>query len=174
VIDQKVRHLIRLCDRNGDGTVELADYEQWMARLAAIRGWEPESADYTRLEEVIVGTVGPMLAAFGGAVGPEQISELSSAMTTMAQSGAPELTHFAEGLFAVIDRDGDGVISPSEYKELMASLDIDASVADASFAKIDLDGDGQLSRDEYTELYHEFFSSNDSDAPGSWLWGPFA
>jgi Ca2+-binding EF-hand superfamily protein len=174
VIEQKVTHLLRLCDRNGDGTVELADYEQWIGRLAAIRAWEPGSDGYTRLEGIFIATVGDMLAAYGGAIGPEQIPHLSTTLATMVATGTPVLQQWAEGFFHVIDADGDGVIGPSEYRELMASLAIDATVADESFAKIDLDGDGQLSLDEYVQLYVEFFTSDDPDAPGSWLWGPFA
>ena len=46
-------------------------------------------------------------------------------------------------------------------------------MADETFAKLDTDGDGHLSGDEWEQLFLDFFPSDDADAPGSWLWGPF-
>ena len=69
--------------------------------------------------------------------------------------------------------DGDGVIGKDEYRQYLTSSKIDPSVADETFAKLDTDGDGHLTRDEWEQLFLDFFLSDDPDAPGSWLWGPF-
>ena len=66
VIDRKVTYLLGLCDQNGDGLLEVSDFETWVARMAAIRGWAPGSEDYAGLEGLFLDAYRGMAAAFAG------------------------------------------------------------------------------------------------------------
>ena len=98
---------------------------------------------------------------------------MKDTIVSMAAAGAPELGVWGDGFFRLIDADGDGVIGPQEYRDLMASVFVDAASADQAFARLDTNGDGVISHDEFTQLYRDFFTSDDPDAPGSRFWGPF-
>jgi Ca2+-binding EF-hand superfamily protein len=50
-------------------------------------------------------------------------------------------------------------------------MTVDEATAQTAFAHLDLDGDGLLSRDEFVQLTEEYFTSDDPDAVGGWLFG---
>ena len=58
------------------------------------------------------------------------------------KNDAPETT------FATIDKDGDGVVTETEYLALM-SKPLGESAAKARFAQLDKDTNGKLSKEEY-------------------------
>ncbi|MEA2828811.1 MAG: hypothetical protein QOG43_3250 [Actinomycetota bacterium] len=173
VIDRKVTYLLELCDQNGDGLLEVSDFEMWIERMAAIRGWERGSADYAGLEALFLDAYKGMQAAYANPDGRIEIAAMKDTLVAMAAAGAPELGEWGDGFFRLIDADGDGVIARQEYRDLMASVFIDAAVADDAFARLDTNGDGVISADEFTQLYRDFFTSDDPDAPGSRFWGSF-
>ena len=75
-------------------------------------------------------------------------------------------------LFDALDRSGDGVISPAEYRIFGMAYRL-AGDADELFARLDTDGDGQISREEFTQLWLEFVLGDDQSAAGNWLYGEF-
>ena len=90
------------------------------------------------------------------------------------ESFTPEaVVTFAQAVFPVLDADGDGAIGLDEYRTLLTTSKIDPAVADDVFPKLDRDGDGRFTLPEFEQLYLDYFLSDDSDAPGSLMWGPF-
>jgi Ca2+-binding EF-hand superfamily protein len=120
-----------------------------------------------------MGVFDGLREACGQSDGALEIGSMGEALVAMSAAGTEELAVWSRAMFGVIDADGDGSIGPSEYRDLLSSVDIDAPVADEAFARLDGDGDGRLSEAEFTALYLDFYRSNDPEAPGSWLWGPF-
>lgn len=172
-IDRKLANLLRLFDRDGDGSLHAVDYERWVARLASIRGWARESEPYGALEALFLDFSERLEASLGNEHGLVPIPPVTQILKTLPRIGASELTAWAEGLFGLLDADGDGVIGPQEYRSLLQSVYVDGPTADESFARLTGGGGDRLSRAEFTDLYLEFFTSDDPDAPGSWFWGPF-
>ena len=74
----------------------------------------------------------------------------------------------------ICDTDGDGMISLDEYTAMFANT-VNASPEDleAAFHKLDQDGDGALSSEEIRTAAEEYYTSEDPQAPGNWLLGPF-
>lgn len=172
VMDRKISHVVALCDLNGDGVVEVADFDLWVQRLAAIRGWAPGTDDHAELEALYLGPASDMIAAGSGA---DRISVggFSEYLRSLAETDLAAFTAWGDGFFRLIDANADGQIGPDEYADLLASLGIDRAGADAAFSRLDLNGDGHISGEEFTELFLEFFSSDDPEAPGNWFWGPY-
>jgi len=54
LIQRRVAYLLRLCDHDGDDVLEVSDFEEWVDRLAALRGWEPGTDGYTALHTLYV------------------------------------------------------------------------------------------------------------------------
>ncbi len=73
---------------------------------------------------------------------------------------------------AVVDTNGDGMLSLDEYRHLFYALSLDEGMVDDIFPRLDADGDGYLSREELAQRVREFYD-NDPDAPGNWLMGAF-
>lgn len=75
--------------------------------------------------------------------------------------------------FVLYDLDGDGAISFDEWeKGLVAHRD---SMTDlkSGFDALDSDGDGVISKEEWVTALKEYCSSQDPDARGNFLLGPF-
>lgn len=56
------------------------------------------------------------------------------------------------------DTDGDGQISPNEFKRWIDAIGVDQSEADAAFRQIDVNGDGQLSVEELIQAVREYYA----------------
>jgi hypothetical protein len=172
LIDRKLTHVVGLCDQNGDGVLEVADFETWVGRMAAIRGWEPGSDGHAGLDRLYLDTIRTLHEVYGDN-GRVTVARLAEVLRSMSESGGSDFQAWGDGFFGLLDADGDGRIGPDEYRDFLAALLVDAPAADQAFAKLDLDGDGYISGEEFTQLYLEFFASEDPDAPGNWFWGPF-
>jgi hypothetical protein len=171
-IHHKVTYLLRLCDQDHDDVLEASDFETWVDRLAALRGWEPGSAGYAALELLFVhGAFGDMVGAAGRADGRMDLDTMARQLLAMVQAHAPEVSRWAAALFELLDADGVGLIGREEYRDLLASLCVDRASADASFARIAAAYGTRLSSEDFSELYVGFFLDADPDAPASGFWG---
>ena len=56
------------------------------------------------------------------------------------------------------DTDGDGQVSPEEFKNWIKAIGADQATADSAFEQIDTDGNGQLSVDEMVAAVHKYHS----------------
>ncbi|MFF8567467.1 EF-hand domain-containing protein [Streptomyces albidoflavus] len=75
-------------------------------------------------------------------------------------------------IFDLIDMDGDGEISKSEFDRLFREVwKSESPEVMEVFQQVDTDGDGSISRQEFIRTIREHYLSDDPDAPGSFLYG---
>jgi len=86
---------------------------------------------------------------------------------TEEAGGLPDwATEFIDGIFSVLDLNGDGEISEFEYSVYLAA--INAAVPSMEvFEKLDLNGDGGITIDEIETLPPQFITSDDPAEPGN-------
>ncbi|GAA2104503.1 hypothetical protein GCM10009801_80170 [Streptomyces albiaxialis] len=79
-----------------------------------------------------------------------------------------------EAWMSVCDADDNGLIDQQEFTT-MYTRTLGASPEDlaAAFTKLDLNGDGSLDAGEIRRATEEYHTSEDPQAPGNWLFGPF-
>lgn len=172
-IDHKVTYLLRLLDRDHDGVLLVSDFENWVDRLSALRGWEPGTPGYEALRTVFVddGFIA-LMAAAGPAAGRAELNTARAILVAMSHGDAPEIALWAKTLFDLLDAERRGTIGREEYRDLLASVCVDRAAADEAFARIDTGGTGRISAERFTELYVGYFLSDDLESPASWFWGP--
>ncbi|WP_242884155.1 EF-hand domain-containing protein [Actinomadura litoris] len=161
----KVRLVFDALDGDGDGTLRESDFEdlarRWAATrvagdeerlLAAMRGWWTTLAAHSRASD---------------AVAIEDVLTVVDLLTTMSEA----VTTTASLMFEAVDENGDGRISPAEYRRMIEAWSGGrADVAD-TFALLDTDGDGVISREEFAAHWFEFWAGDDPAAPGSRVFG---
>uniref|UniRef100_B8HVG6 Calcium-binding EF-hand-containing protein n=1 Tax=Cyanothece sp. (strain PCC 7425 / ATCC 29141) TaxID=395961 RepID=B8HVG6_CYAP4 len=76
-------------------------------------------------------------------------------------------------LLKLFDTDGDQRISKQEWLTLFKTVNHPASTYEISFDKLDRDHDGFLTIDEIQIACREFFSSDDPEVLGNWLYGDY-
>jgi Ca2+-binding EF-hand superfamily protein len=169
----KVGRVFSAMDADGDGFLREQDFAALTARWAAIRVAAPGSVDHTRLTSIMMGWWATLLAASDldrdDKVTLEEVLLVIDRLGVMPDAVA--LT--AQAMFEAIDEDGDGRISSAEYHRLIEAWNGCATDTDEIFPLLDLDGDGYLCEKEFTRLWTQFWAGDDSQAPGTWVFGRF-
>jgi Ca2+-binding EF-hand superfamily protein len=177
---RKLAHLFALLDVDDDGTIDRMDYTASADRLVAAFGYAPGSPEcrlvrdrYARLWETVTL---PMDTDGDERVDVEEYSSGMDRFVAAADEGY--LTHIAplaDAFYDLMDVDGDGRITRTEYVRMMASaFRLSEDDGSAAFDLLDLDGNGSLSRDELHTANEQFFRSPEESARGNWVFGPIA
>lgn len=169
----KVAGVFNAMDADKDGFLEEADFEALAARWTGIRGWAPDSEGSARLAAIMMGWWAALLAASD--LDRDNKVTLDEVLLVVDQLGAMSdtVTDTASAMFEAIDEDADGKISAAEYRQLIEAWNGCATDTDEIFPLLDLDGDGHISKEEFTELWREFWAGDDSNLPGTWVFGRF-
>lgn len=174
---RKLARSFYIIDANHDGFVERGDYEGVAQRLADylglpsgsaerqqhtaeyMAGWEyiQQAADSDGDDRV---TLDEFLAANALIISQREVLE-TLALTT------------ASNTMSWQDKDKDGRISHDEILGVTKVWAITHAEAEEAFRHLDRDGDGYISKDELLQATEEFFMSDDPNAPGNWLIGPY-
>jgi AraC-like DNA-binding protein len=172
-VNRRVRDLLHRCDIDRDGVLDATDFEEWVDRLGALRGWEPDDDGYAALTSLFVdrGYAG-LQAARGRPDGRIALDAMRDGLIAMAEARPDRIVASAHALFDLIDADADGLIGLEEYRDLLASLSIARDAADAAFPRLDRLARGAVSRHDFSDLYLRFFTDDDPAAPAAWFWGP--
>jgi Ca2+-binding EF-hand superfamily protein len=158
-------------DANGNGVLERNDFSVVCAGYIEQGGWAKDSAKAEGMRALFDGWWDAILAAADidkdGVITADEFADAAATLGADASDGVGPM------LFDAFDGSGDGLISPVEYRVFLSLYGVDAAQADETFARLDLDGDGRITREEFSSLFMEFVDSEDEDAPGNWLFGPY-
>jgi len=162
-------------DANGDGTWQLADYEQQARALCDAFGHDPDSPPGRAVAAGQRALFSALLAHMD-ADGDQQISpdEFAAAVGRPIEDRPrfdAAVTATARSLIQVADHHRKGVLDPPGYARLAAAYGASAGQAARAFARLDLDRNGVLDAAELTQAITQFFTSRDPDAPGNLAFG---
>ncbi|WP_371574570.1 EF-hand domain-containing protein [Streptomyces sp. NBC_01314] len=164
VQEQRLRRRFEMWDQNGDGTIDRSDWAGEAKRILDSFG-ESESSTkgqaltkaYLGMWEYLAGQAGVgndgalSLELFQG-VAEKQV--LDRGQVGFDQVLRPTIKAIAD----LCDTDGDGQVSPQEFRHWIRAIGGDNSTADAAFQQIDADSDGQLSVEELIQAVHRYHS----------------
>ncbi len=170
---RKVAQVFPAMDADGDGLLEQSDFEALTARWTANRGLAPDSEARVRLTAIMMGWWDTLLAVSD--LDRDDKVTIDEVLLVVDQLGdqLDAVTATASTMFDAIDENGDGAISAAEYRQLIETWSGKPTDTDEVFPLLDRDHDGSLSRDEFVELWTEFWSGDDPEAPGTWVFGRF-
>ncbi|MDQ1033932.1 Ca2+-binding EF-hand superfamily protein [Streptomyces sp. V3I8] len=114
-------------------------------------------------------------AADGTLTGEGFSSAIASALDTDREAFLADIGNVSRCWYAMADTNGDHVIQRDEYTKMYGSLFplLTAEELATGFAKMDRDGNGVISHEEIRAASLEYWTSNDPEARGNWLFGPF-
>lgn len=181
---RKLSHLFNMMDANGDGFLEESDFTTYVRRYSELNGiaigsainlqheadtlawWQGlrQAADQSRDERVSREEWLGFWSAVDDAVAALADQEPNAALEQIKQSGLVAAR--------LADADGDGKITAEEYSRELRAYGQTVDV-NTYFSRLDLDGDGHLTYDEISQLVKDFILSNDPEAPGNYLYGPY-
>lgn len=170
-------HYFNVLDYNGDGVLEKQDFVDIADRLADLRGYEEGSSRHTAVRKEIL-RMWTNARALSGKEGKSQITIEDWLAHEEEVLDSNVLIHsyvqgIARAIFDILDADNDGIISKEEYLKFFRSFRGDAENGELAFQKLDDDDKGHLTRQEFLGAVTEFHLSDNPDARGNWLFGPY-
>jgi Ca2+-binding EF-hand superfamily protein len=150
---KKLTYYFGLYDYDKDGYITEADLKKITANIAELRGWKQGWQIYDAAETVMMAHEEYMLQS------EERYQEYAVQMT--------------EGVFDILDEDGDGILTAENYRMLFLIFGMPGELANDSFNQIDLDHDGRIDLKDIHQSVREFHCSNNIDDPGNFMFGPW-
>ncbi|MGA5424361.1 EF-hand domain-containing protein [Streptomyces lavendulocolor] len=176
VLDTKLTQHFGLLDADGDGQFSRHDLLGLADRLGLAFAAEP--AKVARLRDAYADLWDSYMQAMdsdgNGALDREEYrTGVRRAATDDPQGFADRVSEMVEAWMSICDTDNDGIITLAEFTTMYTqTLGIDAADITKAFQHLDVDGDGTLSRNEIRRAAEEFYTSDDPQARGNWLFGP--
>ena len=173
---RKQTALFQRQDMNHDGFYGKADAKEFARRICEVLELPPDSSEYA-LIHARVGRRPDALRDFYQTVGDQySLADYLKLGDLIIHNDALFDETIAEQVRAVMglwDRDHDGKLSAEEFVKLEWCYAVDEESAHEAFRRLDRNGNGYLTIDECKQAAEEFYRSDDQNAPGNWLFGPF-
>jgi Ca2+-binding EF-hand superfamily protein len=174
---RKLTALFNLYDVNKDGFVEQADFEHIVRNLATTQGFQAGSEEYTRLSANHMAVWHNIQRLSGASdsqrVTPQEFIAGHDQLLEVKDNFLATVGSFADSIIELSDRDGDRRLSQQEYVADLRGFNAAEADANEAFRRLDRNGDGYLTHEEISLAVEEFYYSEDPEAPGNWLIGPF-
>lgn len=164
-------------DTNNSGMLEKSDYENMAKNIGKLHDLPLDSPEYKSIYagQMAVWDSIQNLADKDrdGKVSLDEYLEGYDGLLSDEKKFFPFLAGQVKSILTLTDTDGDGKISEEEWVALGGCYNIAEDAARESFGHLDRDGSGYLNVEELKKNFEEFFLSDDPDAPGNWLIGPY-
>lgn len=160
-------------DVNQSGTIDKKDFDLAIQRICDSRHWNPDDAKVQKTKDTLL-KVWDGLRQKADADQDGQISreEWYSMWEDYAKDPSQALEWqqtYMTFMFDLQDSSGDGSIDQSEFSNVCSCHGVQEAEAREAFKKL---GVGQeVTRDKFNELWKQYFSSDDPNAPGNFIFG---
>jgi Ca2+-binding EF-hand superfamily protein len=178
--DLQVRKLTRrfsVSDVDHDGVLTQADFERFVRNYTAVRGWAPGSTEYLMVENNILSWWRSIMQladpSKDGQVTLQEWLDYHDRLLAMPGGFMESIGRTLEPNIRAFDLDGDGAWNADDYRAFLQVLEIRDADPVAGFQQLDTNGDGLLANDEVMQRLGEFYTSDDPQAPGNVLIGPY-
>ncbi|HEY9302533.1 MAG TPA: EF-hand domain-containing protein [Phormidium sp.] len=173
---RKLVTLFSVYDANNSGVLDQNDFERTVQKLAQLRDWQQSSSEYNELHTKYM-LYWQGLQDVADQNRDEKVS-LEEWFIYHDKLLSPEgnfeevIESLSDLIFNLFNPDGSGKTTPQRWEEFFVVHNIPRVYVEYIFPRLDLNSDGTLSKDEVLELLHQFYFSDDPEAPGNLLFGP--
>lgn len=172
----KLTRYFRVYDVDDDGRIARPDFERVVENVRVLYGADARSGLHQALQQGYLRRWEALAASAdtdhdGGVDLSEWLAYWEGVLGDEARYER-EVGEVAARLFEVFDTDEDGVLGPDEFCNFYGVYGLKSALARQVFLDLDADGDGIVSHAEMMAMAHEFYRSDDPDAPGNRLFGP--
>lgn len=173
---RKLTRYFEVHDLDGDGRIELADFDRVAENLRTRRGLPADAPAVAALRSAYRGFWSTLQAAAdtdgdGGVDLEEWLAHWDRVLADDRRYQA-EVAEVLHRLFALFDQDRTAAIEADEFCDFHAAHGLSPAFARSVFMDLDDDGDGAVDWTEFLEMAHAFYLGDDPGAAGNRLFGP--
>lgn len=173
---RKLAKRFNFYDVDGDGFLTKADWDRKARVLAQQRNLQPGTLEYENLQS-IYNEEWERLKKFAdinhdGRVSLDEWFEFIDSHITK-EGWIRQLGKWVDLMFESIDTDRNDGIDLQEFKVFYMSETSDETLTEEVFAKLDLNSNGYIDKHEMFQHLQDFYESDDPEAPGNFLYGPY-
>lgn len=177
--ERKLMKLFSMYDADNTGILKVHNFQTLVDRLAALRHWKADSPEYTRLSDKFMYRWFHIKAEIKDKLCEPKTSSIGLNEWILFYSEVLKDTSYRDHIyelvnliFDAVDTDASGQLCIQEWRQLFQVYGIPVIYAQESFESIDTDRDQHLTKDEVLQRIEEFYYSQDSNAPGNFMFGP--
>ncbi len=174
---RKFTRAFQLTDANQDGILERTDFETVGKGLAQAQGLAAGSAQEAEFLARYMGTLDELLQHADtdrdGRITLDEYLGWYDHQVQARETLDRRIETIAAETIRRSDQDGDGQLTVDDYKRTTRRWQLSEREVEAIFQRMDSNGDGYISHEEMLQAVREFYYSDDPDAPGNWLIGPY-
>lgn len=173
---KKLTRYFQVYDIDDDGRIEISDFERIVENVRILHGGASSNghSDLGQAYMTLWNRIRPSEKGDrGGGVDLDEWLAYWQLALEDDQRYEQEVQAITDRLFTIFDLDEDGSIGMSEFCDFYGVFGLAVDLAETVFATLDADGDGSISRAELLGASRDFFQSDDVEAAGNVLYGPY-
>lgn len=164
-----------LYDSNKDGIIDKNDFKDCMKKISSLHHWANNDDAY-RLAKDILENVweGLQKDADINEDGIVTLDEWVKMWNKFSESGkVPQWNEeYIKFMFLANDTSGDGFVDRGEFVTVQKIFGNSEADSNKAFDKLAQGAkEDRLSKEDFTSLWHEYFTSNNAEARGNYLFG---
>lgn len=172
---KKLLHVFKsFFDTDGSGNIEKDDFLMAIERITKTRGWKAGDDKYKFVEETLLkiwdGIQKVADENKDGQVSQDEWIAMWDKYSKNPSEAFEWQTLYCKFAFTLEDASDDGSIDSEEFSSVYASFGLDKDEAVAAFKKM-ANGKSEVSWAEFQDLWKEYFSSEDVNAAGNYIFG---
>ncbi|XP_045500440.1 sarcoplasmic calcium-binding proteins I, III, and IV-like [Colias croceus] len=161
-------------DRNGSGSIDKKDFELAVDNISKLRGWSAGDAKYKEIQSSLMKIWDTLQGrADADKDGEISVDEWIAMWEEFAKNPSAPLewqSLYCKFIFNLEDASGDGAIDGEEFSSVYASFGLNKDDALAAFRKMSK-GKANVSWAEFQDLWKEYFTTEDVNAAGNYIFG---
>lgn len=173
---KKLLHVFNVFfDVNHSGTIEKKDFELAIERIRKARGWKESDPKYSETREILLkvwdGLRQKADANQDGQVSHEEWVSMWNDYANNPDKALDWQNRYMNFMFDLEDSSGDGTIDEAEFKSLCVSYGLSPESSVEAYNKFTSNKTVEITREVFADLWKQFFSSEDPNAPGNYIFG---
>lgn len=161
-------------DVNQSGEIDLKDFELAIEKVCQLRGWSAGSAKNTETHDVMIkiweGLRSKADKDNDGQVSVEEWCNMWDAYAKDPSTAMEWQNRYMNFMFDLEDASNDGGIDAAEFSLVCSSYGLDKKECEEAFKKMS-QGREEVTREQFAQLWQEYFSAEDPNAPGNFIFG---
>lgn len=175
--NQKWLHFFNILDFNKNGKITEEDFLAIAENLAILWGYRIGSDEYEEVRKKCKQSWRQFIAVIPGEIIIEvyrdEFFNLAEELVRFESKKVlgDFVAGFVDEILNYFDLNKDDYISIDEFVDLFVAFHIEVRYSGKAFTKLDLNGDELLSKKELLTAVEQYFTSDDKEDRGNWLFG---